>query len=175
MRYCTNCGQRLNSSAEVCWKCGYAFSSEEAASAGDVDDAIRSSILVTTGDVEKEYDIIGPIYFQVSNKGLFSSQLGQLKAVYAERIESMRAKGQIGEPRADWGFLYGEWSAGQSDFEVAFYIAVQELQKRAAYLGADAVVHMRQDIDLDTHGFQFFYLQMYGTAVRYSAHREGTQ
>ena len=25
---------------------------------------------------------------------------------------------------------------------------------------------MRQDIDLDTNGFQYFYLQMYGTAVK---------
>ena len=32
---------------------------------------------------------------------------------------------------------------------------------------ADAIVGMRQDIDLDTAGWQFFYLQMYGTAVRY--------
>ncbi len=36
-------------------------------------------------------------------------------------------------------------------------------------LGADAVIAMRQDIDLDTEGFQFFYLQMYGTAVRFKA------
>jgi uncharacterized protein YbjQ (UPF0145 family) len=34
-------------------------------------------------------------------------------------------------------------------------------------LGADAVIGMRQDIDLDTNGFQFFYLQMYGTAVKF--------
>ena len=31
-------------------------------------------------------------------------------------------------------------------------------------LGTDAIIGMRQDIDLDTSGFQFFYLQMY--AVR---------
>jgi uncharacterized protein YbjQ (UPF0145 family) len=44
-------------------------------------------------------------------------------------------------------------------------VATQELKKRAQILGADAVICMRQDIDLDTDGFSYFYLQMYGTAV----------
>ncbi len=38
---------------------------------------------------------------------------------------------------------------------------------RAAALGADAIIGMRQDIDLDTNGFSYFYLQMYGTAVKF--------
>jgi len=46
--------------------------------------------------------------------------------------------------------LHGEFSVGQSDFEKAFFVAVQELKKRAAMLGPDAIVGMRQDIDLDT-------------------------
>lgn len=126
----------------------------------------HNSITVTTGDLKQDYEIIGPIYFQVSNKGIFSSQLGKLKKAYAEEIAAMKKGGQIGEAQADWGFLYGEFSAGQSDFENAFFIAVQELRKRAQMLGADAVVGMRQDIDLDTNQFQAFYLQMYGTAVK---------
>ncbi len=44
-------------------------------------------------------------------------------------------------------------------------MAVEELKKRALLLGADAIIGMRQDIDLDTSAFQYFYLQMYGTAV----------
>ncbi|MGH2396287.1 MAG: heavy metal-binding domain-containing protein [bacterium] len=79
----------------------------------------------------------------------------------------MKKQGQISQARRDWGFLYGEFSVGQSDFEKAFFIAVQELKKRAAILGANAVIGMRQDIDLDTNTFQFFYLQMYGTAVEF--------
>ena len=73
----------------------------------------------------------------------------------------------ISREKADWGFLYGEWSVGQNDFEKAFYIAVEELKLRAMQLGADAIIGMRQDIDLDTNGFAFFYLQMYGTAVKF--------
>lgn len=125
------------------------------------------NIIVTTGDLKQDYDIIGPIYFQVSNKGIFSSTLGKLVKKYSKEISNMKKDGTISGEKADWGFLYGEWSVGQSDFEKAFFVAVEELKVRAALLGADAIIGMRQDIDLDTNGFQFFYLQMYGTAVKY--------
>ncbi len=61
----------------------------------------------------------------------------------------------------------GEWSVGQSDFDKAFFVAVQGLKKRASLLGADAIITMRQDIDLDTTNFLYFYLQIYGTAVKF--------
>ena len=77
----------------------------------------------------------------------------------------MQKEGQIGQGHSDWGFLYGEWSIGQSNFEQAFFVAVQELKKRAALVGANAIIGMRQDINLDTNAFQFFYLQMYRTAL----------
>jgi hypothetical protein len=122
--------------------------------------------IVSICDISTPYDVIGPVYFQVSNKGIFSSDLSNLVKQYQSRLEEMKKSGLMSKERADWGFLYGEWSVGQSDFEKAFYIAVEELKKRAEILGADAIIGLRQDIDLDTNGFQFFYLQMYGTAVR---------
>ena len=125
-------------------------------------------IYVTTGDLKQDYQILGPVYFQVSNKGVFSSALSKLAKQYQAELVQMKKQGQIGQARTDWGFLYGEFSVGQSDFEKAFFIAVQELKKRAAILGANAVISMRQDIDLDTNTFQFFYLQMYGTAVKFT-------
>ena len=123
-------------------------------------------IIVTTGDLKQDYQVLGPVYFQVSNKGLFSSALSKLTKEYKAEIDQMKKQGQMDEGRADWGFLYGEWSVGQSDFEQAFFVAVQELKKRAAIVGADAIIGMRQDVDLDTTDFQYFYLQMYGTAVK---------
>jgi hypothetical protein len=125
-----------------------------------------SRIVVTTGDLKEPYSILGPVYYQISNKGIFSSQLSKMIKQYAAEIEALKRQGQIQPAQMDWGFLIGEWSAGQTDFDKAFFIAVQELKKRAALVGADAVVGMRQDIDLDTNNFQYFYLQMYGTAVR---------
>jgi uncharacterized protein YbjQ (UPF0145 family) len=127
-----------------------------------------TEIIVTTTDLPQAYDIISPVYFQVSNKGLFGSQLSRLAKQYANELADMRTKGYIDKKRTDWGFLvYGEFSAGQTDFDTAFFVAIRELQKRALLMEADAVVGMRQDIDLDTNGFQFFYLQMYGTAIRF--------
>ena len=126
-----------------------------------------SDIFVTTADIKENYQVIGPVYFQVSNKGMFSSALSKLVKQYEGEILNMKRSGQMNEvDRVDWGFLYGEYSVEQSDFEKAFFVAVEELKKRAALLGADAIVGMRQDVDLDTDGFQFFYLQMYGTAVK---------
>lgn len=72
------------------------------------------------------------------------------------KIRTMKQEGIISNEKTDWGFLYGEWSVGQNDFEKAFYIATEELKIRAAKIGADAIIGMRQDIDLDTNGFVFF-------------------
>ena len=117
------------------------------------------NIIVTTGDLKRDYEVIGPVYFQVSNKGVFSSTLDKLVNKYRAEINEMKRKGTMSEHVSDWGFLYGEWSVGQSRFEQAFFVATEELKKRAKLLNADAVICMRQDIDLDTNGFSYFYLQ----------------
>ena len=131
------------------------------------------NIIVTTGDIKEEYEIIGPVYFQVSNKGIFlASSLDIYKSMYKSEIERMKSEGTMSQEMPDWGFLYGEWSVGQNSFESAFYIAVQELRVRAALVGGDAIISMRQDIDIDTNGFSFFYLQMYGTAVKLKKKKE---
>ena len=128
---------------------------------------MSNKIIVSTGDLKNDYDVIGPVYFSVSNKGLFGSQLGTLIKKYKGDIEALKKESLITPERADWGVLWGEFSAGQNDFDKAFYIAVQELKSRASILNADAIVSMRQDIDLDTTGFQYFYLQIYGTAIKF--------
>lgn len=127
------------------------------------------SIIVTTGDLKKEYDIIGPVFYQINNKGLFASMLDEKLSIYNKEIASLYSSGQLSEEWPDYGIFYGEWSVGQNDFEKAFYIAAHELKKKARLLGADAIIGMRQDIDIDTSGFKFFYLQMYGTAVKFKA------
>jgi hypothetical protein len=106
------------------------------------------------------------VFFQVSNKGLFGSGLGTLVKKYKAQIADKKKAGAISGERADWGFLWGEWSVGQNDFEKAFFVAVEELKERAQMLGGNAIINMRQDIDLDTNGFAYFYFQMYGTVVK---------
>ena len=124
-------------------------------------------IIVTTCDLKQDYEVIGPVYFQLSNKGLLGSTFSKLSHEYMDRLRKLSQEGQLSKHQLDWGFLYGEFSVGQNDFDKAFFIAIEELKKRAARMGADAVIGMRQDIDLDTVGFTYFYLQMYGTAVKF--------
>lgn len=124
-------------------------------------------VIVTTGDLRTPYTVIGPVFFQVSNKGLFSSTLSDLKFKYRDELAGIKRERGSSPKKADWGFLWGEWGVGQNDFDSAFYVAVMELKDRAKRMGADAVIGMRQDIDIDTNGFSYFYLQMYGTAVRF--------
>lgn len=128
---------------------------------------MSSKVIVTTGDLKQDYEILGPVYFQVSNKGLLGSSLKTYIKKYADEIEARKRSGMMSQDRNDWSFLYGESSVGQSDFERAFYIATEELKKRGELVGADAIICMRQDIDIDTNGFAYFYLQMYGTAVKF--------
>lgn len=123
-------------------------------------------MIVTTQDLKQNYEIIGPVYFQVSNKGIFTSGLSKLIKKHIEKINEAKKNGLMSKERADWGFLYGEFSIGQNDFDKAFFVSVEELKERAKLLGADAIIGLRQDIDLDTNAFQYFYLQMYGTAVK---------
>lgn len=155
MRRCRFCKEEIADSSRVCEHCDR-----------NLITGIRN-VSVTTGDLQRAYDIIGPVYVQLSNKGLFSSTFSKLLTKHTSEIEATKRLGQVAGPRADWGFLYGEYSVGQTVFDQAFFVAVQELKARAGFLGADAIIGMRQDIDLDTTAFQFFYLQMYGTAVKF--------
>lgn len=133
---------------------------------------MERNMIVSTGDINKEYEIIGPVYFQVSNKpeGFSPSRLSEYKEIYVKEVEKLKQSGKV-EEIADgsvrWECVFGEWCLGQSSFEIAFFIAIEELKKRAKMLGADGIIFMRQDIDLDKEAVQYFYLQMYGTAVRF--------
>ena len=126
--------------------------------------------IVSTGDIKEDYDVIAPVYFQVNNRG---NTFGDLKAKYSTMLENNRASGQSTEDKMSGMemlsilFLNAGGYNGHSEFDEAFFIAVEELKMRAALLGADAIIWMRQDIDLDSTGWQYFYLQMYGTAVKF--------
>jgi len=133
---------------------------------------MERNMIVSTGDINKKYEIIGPVYFQVSNKpeGFSPSTLSEYKEIYIKEVEQLKQSGKVEEIQngsVKWECVFGEWCLGQSSFEIAFFIAVEELKKRGRMLGADGIIFMRQDIDLDKEAFQYFYLQMYGTAVRF--------
>ncbi len=128
-----------------------------------------SKVIVTTCDIDEPYEIIGPVFYQISNKSYKKFQ--QKTEEYKEKIEKNKSLGIHDNSKLGAGefimMLAGEWSAGQNKFNDAFFIAVEELKLIGERLGADAIIGMRQDIDIDTNGFAYFYLQMYGTAVRF--------
>lgn len=89
-------------------------------------------VIVTTCDLKEDYEVVAPVYFQLSNKGVFSSTYSRLAAEYSSKLQQLKEQGMLANRKADWGFLYGEYSVGQNDFDRAFYIAVEELKKQAA-------------------------------------------
>ena len=127
---------------------------------------IMKNTIITTGDLKQNYEIIGPVYYQISNRGIFAHEISDKINEYKEAIEEMKKEGIMSVSMNDYGFLYGNYSVGQKLFEPAINIATQELKKRAVILGGDAVIFMRQDIDIETENINNFYLQMYGTAVK---------
>lgn len=64
-----------------------------------------SKIIVTTGDIKQDYDILGPVYFQVSNKGLFGSALSKLVKKYSDEIASLKSSGSMSPDRNDRGLF----------------------------------------------------------------------
>ena len=52
-------------------------------------------IIVSTGDIKKNYDVIGPVYIQVSNKGLFGSTLDSLIKKYKDEVKRQKAAGNF--------------------------------------------------------------------------------
>jgi uncharacterized protein YbjQ (UPF0145 family) len=133
-------------------------------------------IIITTGDLKEDYEIIGPVFFQISNRGggLFSggSKYSRLLESYSSLIETQKSKGNLPNKNEITGSnkffsgYFGEFYQEPTQFEISFFIACQELKKRVAAMKGDAIISMRYDLDLDSNGFQYFYVQLYGTAVK---------
>ena len=134
-------------------------------------------IPVTTADLQQPYEIIGPVFFNTTNKGVFSSAFSKLCEKYEKQPYSELVKRPSGESIAtgefgsfllslfDLGGGY-EGSVGQWQFDDAYYYALAELKLRCAEMGGNAIVGMNMDFDLDTNNVAAFYLQMHGTAVK---------
>ena len=143
-------------------------------------------IFVTTTDIKREYDIIGPVFYQINDAGS-GKMIFQKQKEYRSVINALKDQNQLVNQNASITesigalsgmielFSTGDISAstkdllgnGHNQFDEAFFITVEEIKKRAYYMGADAVIGMKEELNLDTNGFQHFYMQMYGTAVKF--------
>lgn len=144
----------------------------------------KDCIVVTTGDLKNDYEIIGPVYFQLNDAGAGTLFRKYLKK-YDKEIEKWKGNRQGSDDSQGLSEYFSNVSAifnlgtsfddrdymgnDHANFDSAFYICLQELKLRAACLNADAIIEMRQELNLDSHGFQRFYMQMYGTAVKFKS------
>lgn len=120
---------------------------------------MSKEIIVTTMDIKHEYEIIGPVYFQIHSGGFLKSSPWQIHLKkYADAFESMKKSGAMSTERT--------WDWNETDLEKAFFIATEELKERAQAIGADAIIGLREDTDWPMDGGNFS-MQMYGTAVRF--------
>jgi hypothetical protein len=136
-------------------------------------------IIVTSGDLILPYQIKGMVCFATGTRGGLKDGFENLKGMVGHRF----GKGQISESRGmgqtlgglgmdsngdlSASVLYAGATFRSSDMEIAFHIAVNQLQLRASYLQADAVIGFRYDIDFDSNvNVLNFMATAYGTAVR---------
>lgn len=153
---CPKCGLHLPAPDRVCPKCGLIFAKFIPAARKP------EEIIVTTGELQRPYDVIGPIMFQTTNR---------------DRAMDAAAK-QFGL-KLDQDSLEGSWMlvAGANVpvaykvLPTAFAVCVEGLKRACLKVGGDAVVWMRQDTDIEPAGMtgsmQVFYMQVYGTAVKF--------
>lgn len=139
-------------------------------------------IPVSTTDITGPHQIISPISFVVGSRGEMGEEFELLKSHQSYVISQAKRLGQLsraaglGQSITSVG-LYDDGSisanvqhSGSSfvstDLEIAFMIAVSQMQFRASCLGANAVYGFKWDVDVDSNaGVINFIGTAYGTAV----------
>ena len=137
---------------------------------------LAKKIQVTTTDIHNKYEIISPIIYNTTNRGVFSSLYKKLLSKYknSQYEELLGFPSLSPQTKTDGMALLTlfdlsagfEGAVGQQSFDLAFYMSIAEMKLRAAELGGNAIVGLTMDFDLDTTNFGCFYLQMYGTVVK---------
>ena len=139
---------------------------------------------VTSGDLKAKYKILGTVFFSIGTRGGMGAEFNRLKDVYLHQLSVSKHKGQLSSASSGVGqtiggigldgagdiglaMQYSGSSFRSNDMEIAFHILVGELQMRASYLGANAIVGFRQNIELDSNANVInFFANAYGTAVK---------
>ncbi|MDB5013150.1 MAG: hypothetical protein JWQ25_1352 [Daejeonella sp.] len=126
-----------------------------------------NELTITTGDLKREYEIIGPVYFSVNNTGIFKNKLALLIEKYENAIKSEKEAFAVSR-QSNWEVLLSEALEGKNLLDKAFYISLMELKAKAILLKADAIIELSHNLELPTASHAFLQMQMYGTAVRFN-------
>ena len=125
-----------------------------------------SKIIVTTGDLNRGYDVIGPVFFEYSNSNLAQTYQPFVDK-YKKEIKDLEQGGNK-ESHKKWEHLYGKHCSKMPQNEKAFYVGVQQLKERAYLLGGDAVISMKQETTALMGSFSpYFYTHFYGTVIKF--------
>ena len=124
--------------------------------------ALAKNVIVTTGDIRQDYEIIRPVFFYLSHSKAMS-----LFKKYSEECK------EIEEQLISFGYIKKEVAnydlaiIGDFILEKYFFIAVEEWKRVALSVGGNAIICMRYDFDLtDINDYKEGVLRMYGTAVK---------
>lgn len=141
------------------------------------------SFPVTSGDIPNRYEIVGMVCFSVGTRGGMLDYFITQKNIAQPLLDKLKNKDQVSKGHNVSQVIVGlgvntaghiglsAKGSGASfrsdDLELAFFIAVREIRRRAIRLGADAVIGFRYDIDFDSNSNVLnFVATAYGTAVR---------
>ena len=136
------------------------------------------NVAITTADLKEPYKVVGPIMNYLSNMGVYADDYAQIKARYAKppydqlliTIAEFTEKNEDACKTAQRLF-YGainrneEIQEFQSELDTAAGICLAQLKLRAAAIGANAVVGVRIETEIDTSAPNLFFIKVYGTAV----------
>lgn len=155
MNECPKCHAPVVSGADSCAKCGVIlakFSTEKAR-------VYSSQVIVSTAVLHEPFSTVGPVYAVTTNRG---GVLDRSAAKLGINVSG------IGASDVFSAVLFGDSLANYKALPVAFAVCVEQLKRQAAAMGADAVIGVRMNFDLDRSGIgmQIFDMQLIGTAVK---------
>ncbi|MEI6656359.1 MAG: hypothetical protein WCP45_16475 [Verrucomicrobiota bacterium] len=140
-------------------------------------------IPITSGSILAPHKILGMVCYSLGTRGGMKNDFENKKQTYSHRLASSRQKGQLSKGSGVGQFIGGASIDGDGDvglsgqfagasfrsddIEIAFSIAVGELKLRASYLGGNALIGFRWDVDFDSHANVVnFFGTAYATAIQ---------
>ena len=152
---CPKCNFKLPAPAPVCPKCGVIF----AKWTPERRKVYPAQVVVSTTLLSEPFTTLGPVYTLTTNmKGTLDAAAKKL-GVDVQAISNTEVLSAA---------IFGDSVANFQAFPVAFAVCVEQLKRQAASIGADAVIGVQMNFDLDRSalGLSAFTMQLFGTAVR---------
>jgi uncharacterized protein YbjQ (UPF0145 family) len=116
-------------------------------------------VIVSTDRLYEPFQTISPVYTVITNRGRVLDDAAKALGI---DVRSFSGADLLS------GLVMGDSVADYRLFPIAFTVCVEALKRGAAARGANAVIGLRMNFDLDKggSGLQFFTMQLFGTAVR---------